>query len=327
MKIGKIELDRPLALAPMEDVSEAPFRLICKEMGADLLYTEFVHCEAIIRNVQKALRKMAIDERERPIAVQIYGSAEESMEGAAEIAERYEPDFIDINCGCWVKKIALRGDGAGLLRDLGKFESVVKTVVSQTRLPVTVKTRLGWDSDSIVILDVARMLEQAGVQALTVHCRTREQGYKGQADWTWLERIKQATSMPLIGNGDVTTPEDARRMFETGVDGVMIGRGAIDNPWLFGQIKHYLATGEKAEEPGIRERFEVCLRHLKAAVEYRGMKGMYAFRKHYSGYLKGVPNVSHLRSELVRLEEIDRIEERMRAFLEDLESREADVKE
>jgi len=320
MKIGSLELDHPLALAPMEDVSERPFRLVCKEFGVDLLYTEFVHCEALIRNVKKAFEKTLVTDEERPIAVQLYGQVEQSLEEAARVIERARPDFIDINCGCWVKKIALRGEGAGLLRDLKKFESVVKAVIRAATLPVTVKTRLGWDEQNIVILDVARMLEQAGVQALTVHCRTRKQGYQGQADWSWLEKIKAAVTLPIIGNGDVATPEDARQMRDTGVDGIMIGRGAINNPWIFKQIKHYFATGEHLPGPSPEERVEVCLRHLRQAVEYRGKHGLFAFRKHYSGYLKGLRNIARLRASLMQLEEVAEIEACLRQFLNQVPS-------
>jgi len=317
MRIGNIDIDRPLALAPMEDITDRPFRLICKEFGADILYTEFVNCEAMVRDVQRELAKIAITDAERPIGVQVYGSNETSMERAAAIAEEAQPDFIDVNAGCWVKKIAHRGDGAGLLRDLGKFEAVVKAVVRGTRLPVTVKTRLGWDEDSICILDAARMVEQCGAVALAVHCRTRAQGFKGQADWSWLEQIKAAVSIPVIGNGDVKTPEDVRRMFETGVDAVMIGRGAIQRAWLFAHAKHYLATGELLPEPTLDERAELCLRHLRAEAEYKGeRRAVLEHRKHYAHYLKGARNIARLRAELMQYEAIQPIAERIGCFLE-----------
>jgi len=304
----------------MEDVSDYPFRMICKGYGADLLYTEFANCEALVRDVKRTLGKINITDEERPIGVQIYGSLESSMERAAAVAEAAQPDLIDINCGCWVKKIANRGDGAGLLRDLKKFESVVRAVVGGTRLPVTVKTRLGWDQDSICILDVARMVEQNGVQALTVHCRTRVQGYSGAADWSWLEKVKRVISIPLIGNGDVKTPEDVKRMFETGCDGVMIGRGAIHSPWLFQQAKHYLATGETLPDPPLAERMSACIRHLLAAVEYKGeRRGVLEHRKHYAGYLRGVRNIARLRAELMLYNEAEPIVERLTRFLAECE--------
>jgi tRNA-dihydrouridine synthase B len=315
MKIGSIDIDKPLALAPMEDVSDIPFRQLCKEQGADLVYTEFTSCEALVRNVKSSLRKIQVLATERPIAVQLYGSAEETMEEAARIAESMRPDFIDINCGCWVKKIAMRGDGAGLLRDLKKFEAVVQAVQRGTTLPVTVKTRLGWDHENIVILDVARMLEANGVAALTVHCRTRTAGYSGEADWTWLPRIKAATSIPIIANGDIVTPQDVKQVFDTGCDGAMIGRGAIQNPWIFGQAKHYLATGTLLPEPRVRDRISMCIRHLTASAEYRGeQRGVTSFRKHYSAYLKGMHNAHKFRVSLMGFTEVAPIVERLHEF-------------
>lgn len=328
MRIGDFEFHKPLALAPMESVTDPPFRLICRHFGADITYTEFASSEALIRDVKKTRRKLLISDADRPIAVQIYGSAEESMERAAAIAEEACPDFIDINCGCWVKKIAMRGDGAGLLRDLKKFEQVVQAVMRGTRLPVTVKTRLGWDENSICILDVARMLEQNGVQVLTVHCRTRMQGYKGEADWAWLEKIKNAVSLPLIGNGDVKSADDAKRMFETGCDGIMIGRAAIQNAWVFAQIRHYLATGSHLPEPTLRERVDLCLEHLRAEAEYKGeRKAVLEHRKHYAGYLKNTRCIARLRAELMQFLEVKPIEERLYGYLEEYEREEAGLPE
>lgn len=324
MRIGDIELDRPLALAPMEDVTDWSFRLICKEQGADLLYTEFVSSEALIRDVEKALKKIRVSDEERPIAVQIFGGATESMEGAAAVAERANPDFIDVNCGCWVRKVVLREEGAGLLRNLAKFESIVKSVIRGTSLPVTVKTRLGWDADNVVILDVARMLEQAGVQALAVHCRTRDQGHGGEADWSWLEKLKNTVSMPIIGNGDLTTPQAVKRMFETGCDGAMIGRGAIHNPWIFRQAKHFLATGEELPPVSIVERVAMCMRHLESSAQVKGeRRAVLEFRKHYSGYLKGLPHIAKLRAELMEFVELEPILPRLRRFGEECAGHEA----
>lgn len=318
MNIGNIELGTPLALAPMEDVTDRAFRLICKGLGADLLYTEFASSEGLIRDAQKSLEKIRVSDDERPVAVQIFGGVEESMEGAAAVAEQAHPDFIDINCGCWVKKVALREMGAGLLRNLKQFEQVVRAVLRGTNLPVTVKTRLGWDTENIVILDVARMLEDLGVQCLAVHCRTRDQGHKGQADWGWLERLKQTVSIPIMGNGDVNTPEDAKRMLETGCDGVMIGRGAIQNPWIFQHTKHYLNTGELLPAPTFEERIALCIHHLELTVRFKGeRKGCVDFRKHLSGYLKGLPHVAKLRAELQYFTEAAPIIERLQHFLEE----------
>ena len=321
MKIGSIELTQPLALAPMEDVTELPFRLICRRLGADLVYTEFTASEALIRDIPKALHKIEICDEERPVGIQIFGGRPEAMEGAAQVIEKFKPDFIDINCGCWVKNHVVRNEGAGLLRDLPLFEKIVKATVEATKLPVTVKTRLGWDDQSIVILDVAKMVEQTGAKALTLHCRTRAQAHNGFADWNWLEKIKKAISIPLIGNGDVTSPEDVKAMLETGCDGVMIGRGAIANPWIFKQAKHYLATGEYLPEPGIEEKMKTCLEHLKLAVQYKGEKyGVQTFRKHYAGYLKGLPNISQVRSDLMQYTHLDSVELRLQKFLQECHS-------
>lgn len=318
MKIGPIDIEKPIALAPMEDVTDIPFRLICKKMGADLVYTEFTSSEALIRDAKTALRKIKVTDAERPVAIQIFGGLETSMEKAAQVAESFKPDFIDVNCGCWVKDVVKRGEGAGLLRDLPKFESIVRSTVQGTKLPVTVKTRLGWDENSIVILDVAKMVEQAGAQALTIHCRTRSQAHDGFADWNWLEKIKKVTSLPIIGNGDVATAEDVKRMFETGCDGVMIGRAAIGNPWIFKQAKHYLKTGELLPPLTLQERVEICIEHLKLSFEYKGVRGgIIPFRKHYAGYLRGIPHVAQLRADIMRLEELDAIISRLYRFLDE----------
>src|SRR5512135_659658 len=241
MTIGPITIDRGILLAPMEDVTDLPFRLICKRLGADMVYTEFVNSEGLVRGAEKTKRKMMFREEERPFGIQIYGGEIPSMAAAAQLAESFHPDLIDINCGCWVKDVALRGAGAGLLRDLPKMEQIAATVVNAVRIPVTLKTRLGWDADSIRIVDVARMCEHVGIKALTVHCRTRDQGHKGPVDYSWIPKIKAAVSIPVIVNGDVVTPLGVKQVFETtGADAVMIGRGAVMNPWIFRQSKHYL---------------------------------------------------------------------------------------
>jgi tRNA-dihydrouridine synthase B len=321
MKIGSIDINQPLSLAPMEDVTELPFRLICRRLGADLVYTEFTASEALIREVPKALHKIEICEEERPVAIQIFGGRPEAMEGAAQVVERFKPDFIDINCGCWVKNHVARNEGAGLLRDLPLFEKIVKSTVKSTKLPVTVKTRLGWDSQSIVITDVAKMVEQAGAKALTLHCRTRDQAHNGFADWAWLEKIKKTISIPLFGNGDVTTPEDVKAMLETGCDGVMIGRGAIANPWIFKQAKHFLKTGEHLPEISMEERIQTCLDHLRLNVQYKDERyGVQTFRKHYSGYLKGLPNISEVRSELMTYTQLEQVELKLQTYLKNCHS-------
>ncbi len=317
MHIGHLKLpEKPVVLAPMEDITDISFRLICKRLGADLVFTEFTSCEALIRDVQKAREKIRFLESERPVAVQIFGGRESAMADAARVAEELRPDIIDINCGCWVKNLALRGEGAGLLRDLKRFEAIVRATVKATRLPVTVKTRLGWDQKNIVICDVARMVEQTGAAALTVHCRTREQGHKGKADWQWLEKVKRVIRIPLIGNGDVLTPRDAERMLATGCDGVMIGRGAIQNPWIFTQVKNYLETGRVTPEVSLTDRINLCLEHLRLSVQYKGQwKGVVDFRKHYSGYLRGVPFAAKLRSEIMTMMSPDQIAAALHYFL------------
>ena len=308
MKIGKIDIDKPLCLAPMEDVTEMPFRVICKRLGADIVYTEFTSSEGIIREIPRIMEKIEICEEERPVSIQIFGGRPDAMAGAAQVIEGLKPDFIDVNCGCWVKNHVARNEGAGLLRDIPLFESIVKATVKGTQLPVTVKTRLGWDESSIVITDVAKMVEQAGAKALTLHCRTRSQAHSGFADWSWLEKIKKVISIPLIGNGDITTVEDVKAMFDTGCDGVMIGRGAIANPWLFKQAKHYMKTGEHLPEPTVEEKIAMCIEHLKLNVEHKGEKyGVITFRKHYVGYLKGLPNITPVRTELMQYTELDPI--------------------
>ena len=317
MNIGTIQINHPIALAPMEDVTDTAFRLICKRLGADIVYTEFTSSEAIIRDIPRALKKIRITEEERPVAIQLFGGVEESMEEATQKVERFNPDFIDINCGCWVKNHVSRGEGAALLKDLPHFEKIVTSTVKATKLPVTVKTRLGWDAESIVILDVAKMVEQAGAKALTVHCRTRSQAHTGQADWHWLEKIKKVISIPLIGNGDITTAEDVKRIFEMGCDGVMIGRGAIANPWIFKQAKYFLKTGHYLPQPTLEEKIDLCIEHLKLSVQLKGLRdGLIPFRKYYSGYLSGYPNVAKLRSDLMQLVDLGKIINRLNQFLE-----------
>ena len=318
MKIGTIDIDKPLCLAPMEDVTELPFRLICKRLGADIVYTEFTSSEGIIRDIPRIMEKVQICDEERPVAIQIFGGRPEAMTGAAQAIEKLNPDFIDINCGCWVKNHVARNEGAGLLRDLPLFEQVVKATVKGTKLPVTVKTRLGWDDQSIVILDVAKMVEAAGAKALTLHCRTRSQAHSGFANWSWLEKIKKVISIPVIGNGDITCPEDVQAMLETGCDGVMIGRGAIGNPWIFKQTRHFLKTGEHMPEPSIEEKIKICIEHLKLNVQYKEEKyGVLTFRKHYVGYLKALPNIATVRSDLMQYTTMNPVIERLQKYLEE----------
>lgn len=320
VRIGKIEIEKPIILAPMEDVTDLPFRVVCKRLGADIVYTEFVNSEGLIRDSSKARQKMVFLEEERPFGIQIYGGDESSMEGAARIAESLNPDVIDINCGCWVKDVALRGAGAGLLRDLPKMQRIVSSVVKTVNLPVTVKTRLGWDEQSIRIVDVARMLEQAGVQGLTIHCRTRAQGHKGNPDFSWIPKVKEAVQFPVFVNGSIDSPETVKTVFdETGCDGVMLGRVAIDNPWIFRQGRHYLLSGELLTPPSVQERFDILFQHLDLSVRIKGeRKGVIEFRKHYSGYLKSLPHAAKVRQELMQFVERSPIVDKLSEYLESL---------
>ncbi len=317
MQIGNIHIENGIFLAPMEDVSDYPFRMICKKFGADVVYSEFISSEALIRDAAKAFKKMTIHPSEHPIAIQIYGNRVDSMVRAAQIAEEKGPDFIDINFGFPVKKVALKGAGAGLLLDIPLMIRICAEVVKHTRLPVTAKTRLGWDSDSIVILDVARQMEDVGIEALTLHARTRAQGFKGEADWDWIARVKESTTLPVIGNGDISEPHHVSEMFrKTGCDAVMIGRGAVHNPWIFEQAREFLYTGKILPPPTLRERVDTLKEHLQFSVDYKGEpKGVYEMRKHYSGYLKGMPNISKFRLELMKYTSLEKVLNRLDEFL------------
>jgi tRNA-dihydrouridine synthase B len=318
MKIGSFDINQGIFLAPMEDVTDLPFRVICKGLGADLVYTEFVNSDGLVRGNKKTRQKMLFREDERPIGIQIYGGNIEAMEGAAQLAESFSPDLIDINCGCWVRDVAMRGAGAGLLRDLPRMEKIASVVVNAVKVPVTLKTRLGWDAQSIRIVDVARMCQDVGIAALTVHCRTREQGHKGAVDYSWIPKIKEAVSIPIILNGDVVTAQGVKSAFETtGCDAVMIGRGALTNPWVFKQARHYLRTGELLPDPTIQERVDLLREHLRLSVEFKGERaGVIELRKHYSGFLRGMPNVSRVRMELMQFTEAMPILEHLTRFLE-----------
>jgi len=302
--IGHIELpDFPLLLAPMEDVSDPPFRHVCKQQGADMLYTEFISSEGLIRDAAKSLKKLDIFEHERPIGIQLFGSSIESMREAAIIAEKVNPNLIDINYGCPVKKVACRGAGAALLQDIPKMVSMTAEIVKSVKLPVTVKTRLGWDDSTKNIVEVAERLQDIGIQALTIHGRTRKQLYKGPADWTLIGEVKNNSriNIPIFGNGDVDSPERALEMKNRyGVDGVMIGRAGIGYPWIFREIKHYLKTGETLPPPTLEERIEVCRTHLQKSIEWKGeVLGILEMRRHYASYFKGMENFKEFRMKLV----------------------------
>jgi len=310
LSLGKYLLDKPVALAPMEDVTDLPFRLLCKEFGADIVYTEFISSDGLTRAARKSVSKLLISDLERPVGIQIFGSNPEIMADAARIAEDAGADFIDINAGCWVPKVASRGAGAGLMRDLKVMEAIVHGVKKAVAIPVTLKTRLGWDSNNITIFQVADICAEAGLSALAIHARTRDQRHDGEANWDWIRKVKDVAKIPIIGNGDIREPQDAIDMFKlTKCDGVMIARGAINNPWIFRQIKS-LINGEVPTKPSLEERINVCLRHLEMEIELKGEKrGILEFRKYYHGYFHGLPNVSVLRSKLVKLESLNEIKE------------------
>lgn len=312
VKIGNIDLGEfPLLLAPMEDVSDPPFRFVCKQNGADMMYTEFISSEGLIRDAAKSRAKLDIFEYERPIGIQIFGSEIESMREATRIASLANPDLIDINYGCPVKNVACRGAGASLLQDIDRMVAMTKAVVEATHLPVTVKTRLGWDDNTKNIYEVAERLQDVGIQALTIHGRTRAQMYKGEADWTLIREIKRnpRIKIPIFGNGDVNSIQKAADWrLEYEVDGIMIGRAAIGYPWIFREIKHFFETGEFLAEPTISERVDVCKTHLEKSIEWKGSKtGVFEMRRHYANYFKGIPDFKEYRIKLVSLENIDDI--------------------
>ena len=308
VKIGDISLGEfPLLLAPMEDVSDPPFRALCKEQGADVVYTEFISSEGLIRDAAKSVMKLDIYEKERPVGIQIFGANLDSMLQAIDIVERTQPDIIDINFGCPVKKVVCKGAGAGILKDIPLMVSLTEAMVKRTQLPVTVKTRLGWDHDSIRIVEVAERLQDVGIQAISIHGRTRAQMYKGQADWTPIAAVKNNPRMhiPVFGNGDVDSPEKAIEMRdEFGLDGAMIGRASIGNPWFFKQVKHFFNTGQHLAPPTIKDRTEMARRHLQMSIDWKGEKlGVFETRRHYTNYFKGIPHFKEYRQRMVTSED------------------------
>jgi len=302
-----------LLLAPMEDVSDPPFRAVCKENGADLMYTEFISSEGLIRNAEKSVQKLDIYDYERPIGIQIFGDNIESMRQAAAIAEEARPELVDINYGCPVKKVACKGAGAGILLDIPKMQKMTEEIVKQVSLPVTVKTRLGWDDSTIKIVEVAKRLQDVGIQALTIHGRTRVQMYKGVADWTKIAEVKSHPDIhiPIFGNGDIDSPQKALEYKnQYGVDGIMIGRATIGYPWIFNEIKHFMKTGEKLVAPSMKQRIEVARKHLKFSVEWKGEKtGILEMRRHYTSYFRNIPNIKPYRQKLVEFDAYEQVDE------------------
>ena len=305
--IGDIKLTEfPLLLAPMEDVSDPPFRALCKKHGADVMYTEFISSEGLIRDAAKSVQKLDIFEYERPVGIQIFGSEIDSMKKATELCEAANPDIIDINYGCPVKKIACKGAGAGILQDIPKMVSLTKEIVKSTSLPVTVKTRLGWDESSKYIVEVAERLQDVGIKAISIHGRTRSQMYKGDADWSLIAAVKNNSRMhiPVFGNGDITSPQKALEYKNRfGVDGLMIGRASIGNPWFFNQVKSFINDGIILDPPSLREKLDAVVEHLNFSIKWKGEKlGILEMRRHYSNYFKGIPDFKRFRTQLVTLE-------------------------
>ena len=325
IKIGNIELPEfPLLLAPMEDVSDPPYRRLCKLHGADMMYSEFISSEGLIRDAMKSRKKLDIFDYERPVGIQIFGGDEEAMAMSARIVETVNPDLVDINFGCPVKKVVCKGAGAGVLKDVDMMVRLTKAVVSSTSLPVTVKTRLGWDSNSINIDEVAERLQETGIKALTIHARTRGQMYKGEADWEHISRIKQNPNIeiPIFGNGDIDSPEKALEYKNKyACDGIMIGRAAIGYPWIFNEIKHFFATGEHLDAPTISDRLLAVRQHAEWSAEWKGEKlGLIEMRQHYSNYFRGIPHFKDFRRkflEVYTLEEMDEVIKETQGFYEE----------
>jgi len=304
VKIGSIELaEYPLLLAPMEDITDPSFRYMCKKYGADFMFTEFISSDGLIRNGKKSVAKLNIFDYERPIGIQLYGHESEPMEEAAKIIEESKPCLIDINFGCPVKKISNRGAGSGMMKDVPKMVAITSKIVQSVKLPVTVKTRLGWDENNKNIITIAEQLQDVGIKAITIHGRTRSQMYKGEADWTLIGEVKNNPRMkiPVIGNGDIDSPEKAKLMFDKyGIDGIMIGRATIGKPWIFKEISHYLKTGEKLPELTIKQKAEIAIEHFNKSIEFKGESiGIYQMRRHFVSYFKSIPNFKEIRLKLL----------------------------
>ncbi len=323
--LGK-KIINPVFLAPMEGITDMPFRIICREMGADIVFSEFIASEALIRDAKKSFAKMLLAEKERPVAIQIFGNDPKVMAEACKIVENEGANIVDLNFGCWVRKVVNHNSGAALLKDPELMCEITQQCVDAVKIPVTAKTRLGWSPSTIIIEDLAQMLEETGIKMLTVHCRTRDMGMRGDVDWSYINKIKKNISIPLVLNGDIKTPYDARRAFETtNCDAIMIGRAIVGYPFMFREIRQLLDNGTEPTAPTIKERIDTCIRHLEFSIEIDGYpKGMYEFRKHYSGYLKGLYNASNIRQKLVITESIEEIKNMLFDYNEYLDKYMAD---
>jgi tRNA-dihydrouridine synthase B len=311
------KIDNPVLLAPMEGITDLPFRIICREMGADIVFSEFIAAEALIRDAKKSFAKMVICDEERPVAVQIFGNNAYAMSEAAKIVEDQGVDILDLNFGCWVRKVVSHESGAALLKDPDRMCEITRAVVDAVKIPVTAKTRIGWNKESIIIGDLAPKMEQTGIKMLSLHCRTRDMGMRGNADWSYIAEAKAGMTIPLILNGDVRTPEDAVRAFKTTpCDGIMIGRAVVGYPFLFREVREALDNEESVkQEPLLKERIDTCIRHLDLSVQHDGFpRGMYEFRKHYSGYLKGLYDSSSVRQKLVVMESLEEIKDTLHSY-------------
>ncbi len=315
----KINIINAVLLAPMEGITNLPFRILCRELGADIVYTEFTASEALIRDIKKSFSKLKLSAKEHPVAIQIFGNNPNSMAEAAKIAQNEGADFIDINYGCWVKKMVNNNYGAALMKNPLLMAEITNKCVNSVSIPVTIKTRLGWDNNNINIFEIAKLQEEAGAKAITVHCRTRDMKISGIADWTYIPKIKKQITIPLVLNGDINSAETAYKAIQVeGADAIMIGRAAIGNPFIFRETKYILENNKIPEQISVRERLDVCLKHLELCIEYQGQRGFYEFRKHYSGYLKGIYNSTSLRKKLVVTENFNEIKILIENFYNEL---------